>query len=201
MDTKEIILDKTFNLLLLKGFDGVSISDIQNYTGLSRGLLYHYFRSKEELFIQVTEKYFVHIFDFDLRKTKDYTVHEFVDFIGKRFRRIVKTISDITSEMNNSSEVLLLNYHFLFYNVMQKDAIFRNKYIATIEKELIGWENSLENSLRKKEIRTDIDIKSSAQQLFTLTDGIWFQSIFSTDGKIIINNLKLSLLHYVKLLE
>ena len=95
MDTKEIILDKTFNLLLLKGFDGVSISDIQNYTGLSRGLLYNYFRSKEEQFIQGIEKYFVHIFDFDLRKTKDYTVHEFVDFIGKRFRRIVKTISDI----------------------------------------------------------------------------------------------------------
>lgn len=201
MDAKDIIINKTFNLLLLKGFDGVSISDIQNYTGLSRGLLYHYFKNKEELFIEVTEKYFVHIFDFDLRKTKDYTVYEFADFISKRFRKIIRTISDIVSEMNGTSEVSLLNYHFLFYHVMQKDAFFRNKYTATIQKELIGWENALKNSIDKNEVRADINIHSSANQLFTLTDGIWFQSILSADGKIIVDNLKKSLIHYIKLLE
>lgn len=201
METKDIILNKTFNLLLLKGFDGVSISDIQHYTGLSRGLLYHYFKNKEELFIEVTEKYFVYIFDFDLRKTKDYTVLEFVDFISKRFKKIVKTISEIVYEMNDTSDVSLLNYHFLFYHVMQRDVIFRNKYIATVQKERIGWENALRNSIVRNEIRANIDIDTSANQLFTLTDGIWFQSIFSADGKMIIDNLKKSLLHYIKLLE
>ncbi|WP_108822244.1 TetR/AcrR family transcriptional regulator [Dysgonomonas sp. Marseille-P4361] len=201
MNTKEIILKKTFNLLLLKGFDNVSITDIKNYTGMSRGILYHYFKNKEELFIEVTERYFVHIFDFDIRKIKDFTVYEFCDFLNKRFKKIAKTISTIEQEINGSSDASLLNYHFLFYQVMQRDAIFRNKYKTTTEKELIGWEYALQNSIDKNEIRQDIDIKSSARQLFTLTDGIWFQSIFSNDGRIIINNIKESLLHYIRLLE
>lgn len=201
MNTREIILKKTFNLLLLRGFDGVSITDIQKITGLSRGLLYHYFKNKEDLFIQVTEKYFVQIFDFEIRKTKDYSVYEFVEFMKKRFKRIAKTIANIVSETDETSEASMLNYHFLFYQAMQRDSIFRNKYKATIEKELIGWEYALANSINKNEIRDSIGIKSSANQLFTLTDGIWFQSIFSTDGKTITNNLKDSLLHYIKLLE
>lgn len=201
MNTKEIILKKTFNLLLLRGFDGVSITDIQKTTGLSRGLLYHYFKNKEDLFIQVTEKYFVQIFDFEIRKTKDYTVYEFVEFMRKRFKRIAKTISNIVSETDEITEASMLNYHFLFYQAMQRDSIFRNKYKATIEKELIGWEYALTNSISKKEIQENTDIKSSANQLFTLTDGIWFQSIFSTDGKTITNNLRDSLFHYIKLLE
>jgi len=201
MNTEEIILKKTFNLLLSKGFDRVSITDIQHATGLSRGLLYHYFKNKEELFIQVTERYFVQIFDFDIRKTKEYTVFEFIDFMCKRFRKIAKTISNIVLEIEDSSSITMLNYHFLFYQVMQRDVIFRNKYRTTVEKELVGWEYALMNSIGANEINNDIDIASSARQLFTLTDGIWFQSIFSVDGKSIIKNLESSLLHYIKLLQ
>ncbi|MBB4037488.1 AcrR family transcriptional regulator [Dysgonomonas hofstadii] len=201
MDTKEIILKKTLNLLLAKGFDAVSISDIQKGTGLSRGLLYHYFKNKEELFIEVTEKYFIRIFDYNVSKTDKYTVYEFTDYICKRFRKAIKSISDIVSELDGSAKSSLLNYHFLFYQVMQRDSVFRDKYKNTIEKELISWKYALRNSISKGELRKDIDITKSAQQLFTLTDGIWFQSQFSTDGKIAIKSLENALLHYIELLR
>lgn len=201
MNTEELILKKTFGLLLLKGFDATYITDIQVSTGLSRGLLYHYFKNKEELFIQVTEKFFVQIFDFDIRKTKDYTVTEFISFMCDRFSKINKTIAEIVEEAESVKEVSMLNYHFLFYQVMQRDAIFRNNYRRTTEKERIGWEYALANSLEKKEIGSEIDINVSANQLFTLTDGIWFQSIFSIDGQSIVRNLESSLLHYVALLK
>ena len=201
MKTDELILKKTFNLLLMKGFDAVSITDIQTETGVSRGLLYHYFKNKEDLFIQVTEKYFVKIFDFDIRKTKNYTVYEFVNFMSKRFKRIAASIISIASEFDGMSKVSMLNYHFLFYQVMQRDVVFRNKYRATIEKELVGWEYALTNSIKANELKDSTDISLAAKQLFTLTDGVWFQSIFSADGKSIIQNLESSLLHYIKLLE
>lgn len=201
MNTEELILKKTFNLLLLKGFDAVSITDIQMATGLSRGLLYHYFKNKEELFIQVTEKYFIQIFDFDTRKIKDKTVFEFVDFMCKRFRKIAKTITNIASEFEEQSAVSMLNYHFLFYQVMQRDIIFRDKYRSTIKKEMIGWENTLINSINANELNKDIDIASSVKQLFTLTDGVWFQSIFNADVRNMTEDLKKSLLHYIKLLK
>lgn len=201
MDTEEIILKKTFNLLLIKGFDAVSISDIQKETGLSRGLLYHYFKNKEDLFIQVTEKYFIRIFDYNIRKTETYTVYQFIDFTCKRFRKIAKSITDIVFETGNNKGISLLNYHFLFYQVMQRDDIFRNKYRTTVEKELISWEYAIKNSISNGELKKDTDIKEAANHLFTLTDGIWFQSLFSVDGKSIVRNLESTLLHYVKLLN
>lgn len=201
MGAEELILKKTFSLLLTKGYDAVSISDIQKETGLSRGLLYHYFKNKEDLFIQVTEKYFIEIFDYNIHRTEEYAVSEFIDFIYKRFKRIAESISGILSETSCISNISLLNYHFLFYQVMQKDNAFRSKYRATIEKELISWEYALRNSINRGELRKDINITESANQLFTLTDGIWFQSLFSIDGKSMLKNLKTTLVHYVELLK
>ncbi|MFV0328946.1 MAG: TetR/AcrR family transcriptional regulator [Dysgonomonas sp.] len=201
MVSEDLILEKTFKLLLIKGFDAVSITDIQHATGLSRGLLYHYYKNKEDLFIQVTEKYFIEIFDFDVRKVTDLTVFEFIDFMFKRFDRIEHAILDIVKNTNDIQGVTMLNYHFLFYQVMQRDAIFRNRYQATIEKEKIGWENALKNSITKKEIKSDTNIVISAKELVTLTDGVWFQSIYSVDGKSMIQKLEATLFHYIDLLK
>lgn len=201
MVSEDLILEKTFKLLLIKGFDAVSITDIQHATGLSRGLLYHYYKNKEDLFIQVTEKYFIEIFDFDVRKVTDLTVFEFIDFMFKRFDRIEHVILDIVKNTNDVQGVTMLNYHFLFYQVMQRDAIFRNRYQATIEKEKIGWENALKNSITKKEIKSDTNIAISAKELVTLTDGVWFQSIYSVDGKSMIQKLEATLFHYIDLLK
>lgn len=49
MKTKDFILQKTFGLLLKRGYNGISVSDIQEATGMARGLLYHYFRGQDEL--------------------------------------------------------------------------------------------------------------------------------------------------------
>lgn len=56
MKTRDLILQRTFALLLDKGYDGVSVSDIQQELEIARGLLYHYFSSKEELFAEVVRQ-------------------------------------------------------------------------------------------------------------------------------------------------
>ena len=55
MKTHDFILQKTLGLLLQKGYDGVSVSDIQQVTGMARGLLYHYFGNLDRLFEEVVE--------------------------------------------------------------------------------------------------------------------------------------------------
>lgn len=201
IDRREIIINKTFNLLLIKGFDAVSISDIQSETGLSRGLLYHYFKNKEDLFIQVTEKYFIEIFDFDIVSTNKFSVYDLVKFMSKRFKRINKVVSDIISENNAVSKGSMLNYHFLFYQIMQRDALFRNKYRITTEKEQTAWEWAIRNSISQNQVRQDIDATLAARQLFALTDGIWFQNIFSLEGYKMEDNLEKELLYYIRLLQ
>ncbi len=47
--TKDTILNAAQKLFTTKGYEATSVSDILNETGLSKGGLYHHFKSKEEI--------------------------------------------------------------------------------------------------------------------------------------------------------
>lgn len=48
--TREKILDSSFTLFAIKGFEGVTIDDLMNNCGLTRGGFYAHFTSKAELY-------------------------------------------------------------------------------------------------------------------------------------------------------
>ncbi|WP_320129883.1 TetR/AcrR family transcriptional regulator [uncultured Sphaerochaeta sp.] len=56
-DRKQEILDTSAELFYTQGYDKTSISDIAKKIGVSQGLCYRYFSSKEELFSSVLEYY------------------------------------------------------------------------------------------------------------------------------------------------
>ncbi len=49
-ETREKILDSSFRLFAIKGFKGVTIDDLMNNCGLTRGAFYAHFTSKAELY-------------------------------------------------------------------------------------------------------------------------------------------------------
>lgn len=56
-ETVKLILDEALKLFIEKGYDGTSIQDIINHLGgLSKGAIYHHFKSKEEIFEAVCRK-------------------------------------------------------------------------------------------------------------------------------------------------
>ncbi len=54
--TIETILSVSAELFLEKGFDKTSIQDIAEAAGISKGAIYHHFKSKDEIINGVTEK-------------------------------------------------------------------------------------------------------------------------------------------------
>lgn len=56
-ETVNLILDVSFRLFLEKGYQYTSIQDIiDNLGGLSKGAIYHHFKSKEDILIAVTDR-------------------------------------------------------------------------------------------------------------------------------------------------
>jgi AcrR family transcriptional regulator len=53
--TKQKISAAGLKLFAHKGLDATSIQDIASEAGISAGLLYHYYKSKEELFVELVE--------------------------------------------------------------------------------------------------------------------------------------------------
>ncbi|MEG0776714.1 MAG: TetR/AcrR family transcriptional regulator [Raoultibacter sp.] len=56
-ETVELILEEALKLFIEKGYEGTSIQDIINHLGgLSKGAIYHHFKSKEDIFEAVCRK-------------------------------------------------------------------------------------------------------------------------------------------------
>lgn len=56
--SKENIVKEAFRLFILKGYDRVSIAEIENAANVSRGLVFYYFKSKEDMFKSVGDMFF-----------------------------------------------------------------------------------------------------------------------------------------------
>lgn len=58
-ETKNLIIDTAAKLFLVKGYEHTTVQDIiDNLGGLTKGAVYHHFKSKEEILWAVTEKVF-----------------------------------------------------------------------------------------------------------------------------------------------
>lgn len=55
------IIEVASALFMSKGYDNTSIQDIVNHLGMSKGAIYHHFKSKEELLNRITAEYFSNI--------------------------------------------------------------------------------------------------------------------------------------------
>lgn len=59
--SKEKIIQSALYLFSSKGYDATSTQDIINLSGLSRGAMYHHFKSKEDILKSVTEGFYSHM--------------------------------------------------------------------------------------------------------------------------------------------
>lgn len=83
---KQQIMDVALQIFAEKGYESTSVSAIASNAGISKGLLYNYFNSKEDLMIQIAEKGFEDMLSaFDLNKDGVLTSVEFTYFINKVF--------------------------------------------------------------------------------------------------------------------
>ncbi len=52
-DNKQKILDSAAQLFAAKGYDGVSVREIAEYAGVTKPVIYYYFKNKEDLYEQL----------------------------------------------------------------------------------------------------------------------------------------------------
>jgi len=83
---KRQIVEAALTLFAELGYDNASISEIAEKAGISKGLIYNYFRSKEDLLLEVIQTGmlpFIHAFD--LNKDGNLTDEEFEYFVEQTF--------------------------------------------------------------------------------------------------------------------
>ncbi|NOR74739.1 MAG: TetR family transcriptional regulator [Draconibacterium sp.] len=86
-EKKELIMEVSLELFAENGFHATSISQIAKKAGISKGLAYNYFESKQDILDELITHGFDSIFqNFDINKDEILTKEEFAHFIKMNFK-------------------------------------------------------------------------------------------------------------------
>lgn len=180
--TREKILWKAFGIFLEKGFDGVSISDLQNEIGMGRASLYHYFKGKEDLFINVVLECF-------LAQGKEKHLKTNLDLsLNKKIEQNIEGYK-IDLEKQNSlldRKIGILNYYLFAFQAMKYCPNFKHEALELQKKELEQWKSVIKYSIQNGEIRRDIDVDEIAKLFVNAENGIGIRSAYSSNPNEII---------------
>ena len=152
-DRKEFIIRKAMELYALKGYQNVSITDLQFALDMGRGTLYYYFRNQDELFLTCMEKYFL--------EPKQRALNSVPEDAG-----IEKMIAAITDYLHCLEEALMTfdnktintsNVNDLMFTAYSKFPSLHRKAQRLALKELELWRKAIYADQRAGLVRRDID--------------------------------------------
>jgi AcrR family transcriptional regulator len=167
--TKLHILQVAFKLFLQKSFKEVTMSEIVTKTGMSKGAFYHHFKSKEQLFIEVIEKFCLSdpLVSYKPVRSDSLSIffHDYIDNM-LAFQQVMKASMDAADP---DSE---LNYISLGFDSLKRYPGFREK-IRNINAEIKKiWINLISTARYQGEIESLLTDDEIACHFMYLSDGI-----------------------------
>ena len=192
-NTKDFIIEESFKLFLNHSYEAVSISDISQAIGFTKGALYHHFKNKEELFKSVVDKYL--FIPEAIVDVETISLSEHIQQCTAQAEKIIKTLFGFNMVFTP------INYMSLFADAFRHYPGYAELKGAFINNEIEKTRKVLENAVKSGEIRADINPSLIATNFFSINMGLAGNLVRnnSIDDAIIL--LKKQNLEFYKLLQ
>ncbi|KGN81787.1 hypothetical protein HW49_03595 [Porphyromonadaceae bacterium COT-184 OH4590] len=193
---KDLIIQKAFVLFLNKGFNGTSISHIQTAVNTSRGAIYHYFKSKEDIYREVVDRYLITALSVVTKISEEdkTTLYDTIIYAIKERRKIIDDIKSITTEPLSD-----FYYFKLVYDACDFYKGFVEKINLINHRELSEWKSIIAISIANKEIKNDLNIDFIANNFVLLPQSVGLK--YSFNGTLNIDELEMMYFEFYKLLK
>lgn len=173
IDSKEKILNIAFEIFVNKGYQGTSLNDIAKESGLTKGGIYHYFESKEDLYYQVLAKFF------DSKCIPNWLKNahgNIKDIIKNGFESIMKEKVHIQELVGSNNDDAILHFHTFLYEATRKYPIFQKKIDRDDEEKIRILAEAFQRAGENGEIRRDVDPQMMAFELDALLQQLKYLS-------------------------
>lgn len=185
-NTREHILNVTFNLFLQKSFKEVTLKEIVEKTGLSKGGFYHYFTSKEQLFLELVNDVFSSVLEVPYDEfSKDSLYSFYIDYINYYVENLKK------QSKSPEGSPPSFNYISLIFDAIKLFPDFQERLQKSKEVQLNSWKNIIHAARQKGEIDSSMSDEQIANMFINSSSGVEMHSIFkgiSEDvGNILLN--------------
>ncbi|MFI5187812.1 MAG: TetR/AcrR family transcriptional regulator [Chitinophagales bacterium] len=180
-DTRATILKIALQLFLQRGYKDVSYQDIIKKTGLSKGAIYHYFKSKEDLL--------AHVFEFLLEATRQPGIEDPENLVTD-YESFQKLFIGTKKEQFKNFKKLLGTKSLKFNKILFfLEAIIENerlkKIIGEIMKQEIKFLEKCFSGLKKhKTLPGGKDPALLAESLFWMLQGTETLMLFSQNSDL-----------------
>ncbi len=164
---KDIRYEKAFTLFLQHQYDGVSLSDIEKATNMTRGAIFYYHTSKLDLFKAVMKYYFINRqkvqteIPFEGISLKDF-IDRYVEAIGQQMETLRRVVGE-TGATTASKAYIILGLKLREYSEE-----LNSEYTAIRNQIMANWVSALQNAEKTGEIKPQKDIQTLAS-LFVCT--------------------------------
>lgn len=161
---KETLYRAAFRLFLIKQFDGVSISDIEKESGMTRGAVFYYAETKLDLFKKVVE-YFI----LDVQDVKNKVQHTIggtlINYIESYIQGIENTMANLIDKMQMpSKENACRAYISTLLQVCTMFPDIKERYLLNLHNDISRWVSVINLAISSGEVSNDIDVLSVAKQ-------------------------------------
>ena len=164
MSKKKVILLAATALFSEKGYDGASIAELSKMTGAAGGTIFHHFKNKEDLFLNILGEIKAAILNtFDqYQKAGNFT--NGLGFVEGAVSLYLK----LTGQMHD--QFLLLHRHFP-YKMAETNPVCREHLVSIYDCLLDIFEQGILMGQKDGSIG-DVPARHSAMLLFSMADGI-----------------------------
>lgn len=167
--TKEHILKVSFGLFLQKSFKEVTMKDIVDATGISKGAIYHYFSSKEELFKEVVETFFLKSQDAFFGNVPNDNLKA---FINAYLQNAVDLIGELKKNFGLNSSNQGITYYSMSFDILRLFPEYEKVTATQFQRDLEKWEEVIGNARRSGEIQTAMSDSQLARLFVVINDGL-----------------------------
>lgn len=151
MDKKEKIIEVATKLFSERGFEKTSLAAIRKEANVSNGLIYHHFKNKNELLIEIFNKATGVVSDIKDSVNEHLTSNE----------KIIKTIDGAFEQMKKDKDVFRLYLNIMLEpttRMVLKDLIDeKNAYLLSTARELFSHLSENEQKIKSYLFVSDLD--------------------------------------------
>lgn len=173
-DTKKHILRTSLILFLKKSYKDVTMKELVETTGLSKGAFYHYFASKEALFKEIVALFLsmgvVNYNDFSKDSLKKFYV-QYIDFLNNSMLSMNKLVS------GSDKGSIEFNFFLIMFEAASRFPEFLKMELEMHKKDLQAWESMIATARKKKEIKSKSSNEEIANLFLYCTDGVFLRFI------------------------
>lgn len=179
-NTKEFILHEAFKLFSTKTYEQASFTELEEKTGLTRGAVMYYYKTKDLLFMAVCDRFLIQessIFErLEAKTSTTISLKEFID-------QYILTIAQIKEHMQQYG---IRNYNKAFINItLQATHYYPSFEINAAKWQMLQihlWKKMLQRAIQTNEIRRDIDCGVTAELFEDIHCGISYAGMIYPDG-------------------